>query len=112
MNLDTLSNVVFGDSDGLREMLFENAVQHQTFANQLADTGILIPRFPIADADIEDLDDWLWAHSVEHNALAEQLGLENPFDLFDTDWNQEDDFYEWLQGHLSVHQSIINRLGL
>jgi len=32
--------------------------------------------------------------------------------LFDTDWNQEDDFYEWLQGHLSIHQSIINRLGL
>jgi hypothetical protein len=51
-------------------------------------------------------------HFVEHDALANRLSLENPFDLFDTDWNQEDDFYEWIQGHLLIHQAIINRLGL
>jgi hypothetical protein len=66
----------------------------------------------MGDADLDDLDDWLWSHYQEHEALANRLSLENPFDLFDTDWNQEDDFYEWLQGHLSIHQSIINRLGL
>ena len=112
MNLDNLSNVVFGDADGLREMIFENAQQHRTFYIQLLDQDIVIPQYPLADADLDDLDDWLWSHYQEHEVLANRLSLENPFDLFDTDWNQEDDFYEWLQGHLSVHQSIINRLGL
>jgi hypothetical protein len=112
MNLDNLSNVVFGDTDGLREMLFENAMQHQLFFNTLQDSGILIPHYPLADADFDELDDWLLNHFVEHDALANRLSLENPFDLFDTDWNQEDDFYEWIQGHLLIHQAIINRLGL
>lgn len=112
MNLDNLSNVVFGDSDGLREMIFENAQQHRTFYIQLLDQDIVIPQYPLADADLDDLDEWLWSHYQEHEALANRLSLENPFDLFDTDWNQEDDFYEWLQGHLSIHQTIINRLGL
>jgi hypothetical protein len=93
-------------------MIFENAQQHQTFFIQLLDQDIIIPKYPLGDADLDDLDDWLWSHYQEHEALANRLSLENPFDLFDTDWNQEDDFYEWLQGHLSVHQSIINRLGL
>ena len=74
--------------------------------------GWAIRQPALADADLDDLDEWLWSHYQEHEALANRLSLENPFDLFDTDWNQEDDFYEWLQGHLSIHQTIINRLGL
>ena len=39
------------------------------------------------------------AHQVEHQAFASLLGLENPFNLLDTDWNVESDFYDWLNQH-------------
>jgi len=112
MNLESLSNVEFGDTDRLRVMIFENAQQHRTFFLQLLDQDIIIPQYPLGDADLDDLDDWLWSHYQEHEALANRLSLENPFDIFDTDWNQEDDFYEGLQGHLIIHQEIVSRLGL
>jgi hypothetical protein len=39
------------------------------------------------------------------------LDLDNPFNLLDTDWNQEDDFYDWIQQHLLIHEQIARALG-
>ena len=60
--------------------------------------------------DIEDLDDWLAIHQVEHQVFASILDLDNPFNLLDTDWNQEDDFYDWIQQHLLIHEQIARAL--
>jgi hypothetical protein len=112
MNMDDLSYVEFGDVDGLGVMLFENGVQHKLFYEQLADKGILIPQYPIIDADPENLDDWLFVHNQEHERLASQLNLDNPFQLINADWQVEDDFYDWIGVHLSIHQQIVKVLGL
>jgi len=112
MNMDDLSYVEFGDVDGLGVMLFENGVQHKLFYEQLADKGILIPQYPIIDADPENLDDWLFVHNQEHERLANQLNLDNPFQLINADWQVEDDFYDWIGVHLSIHQQIAKVLGL
>jgi hypothetical protein len=112
MNMDDLSYVEFGDVDGLGVMLFENGVQHKLFYEQLADKGILIPQYPIIDADPENLDDWLFVHNQEHERLASQLNLDNPFQLINADWQVENDFYDWIGVHLSIHQQIVKVLGL
>jgi hypothetical protein len=110
--MDDLSYVEFGDVDGLGLLLFENGVQHRLFYEQLADKGILIPQYPLIDADPDNLDDWLFVHNQEHERLASQLNLDNPFQLINADWNVEDDFYDWIGVHLSIHQQIVKVLGL
>jgi hypothetical protein len=32
--------------------------------------------------------------------------------MLDTDWNVEEDFYDWLNEHYNVHTRIANALGL
>ena len=112
MDMDNLSYVEFGDVDGLGVMLFENGVQHKLFYEQLADRGILIPQYPLIDADPDNLDDWLFVHNQEHERLASQLNLDNPFQLINADWQVEDDFYDWIGVHLSIHEQIVKVLGL
>jgi len=112
MDMDNLSYVEFGDVDGLGVMLFENGVQHKLFYEQLADKGILIPQYPLIDADPDNLDDWLFVHNQEHERLASQLNLDNPFQLINADWQVENDFYDWIGVHLSIHQQIVKVLGL
>ena len=112
MNMDDLSMVEFGDVDGLGVLLFENGVQHKLFYEQLADRGILIPQYPLIDADPDNLDDWLFVHNQEHERLASQLNLDNPFQLINADWQVEDDFYDWIGVHLSIHEQIVKVLGL
>jgi hypothetical protein len=110
--MDDLSYVEFGDVDGLGVMLFENGVQHKLFYEQLADKSILIPQYPLIDADPDNLDDWLFVHNQEHERLASQLNLDNPFQLINADWQVEDDFYDWIGVHLSIHQQIVKVLKL
>ena len=93
-------------------MLFENGLEHKLFWETFADNGFLLPAYPLIDVDIDNLDDWLQVHQVEHQAFASSLGLDNPFNLLDTDWNKESDFYDWLASHLYIHQLIASRLGL
>ena len=112
MNMETLSYVKFGDKDGLGEFLFENGVQHQLFYEILADQGILILKYPLTDADPQNLDDWLFVHNQEHQRLASVLNLDNPFQLIDSDWNVEEDFYDWIGVHLSIYEQIIKVLNL
>ena len=112
MNFDALSIVKFGDSEGLSDFLFENGTQHYVFQEKLMQAGYSVPVFPIIDADPNNLDDWLLAHQVEHQAFAGLLGLNNPFNMLDVDFNNESDFYDWIATHLYVHQQIVAALGI
>jgi len=112
MNMDTLSIVQFGDKESLGEFLFENGTQHLLFWDTFADQGISYAKFPITDANVDNLDDWLLAHQVEHQALAGLLGLDNPFNMLDVDFQKEEEFYDWIGLHLTIHQQIAAALGL
>lgn len=112
MNFEALAMVKYGDKDSLGEFLFENGLQHKLFQETFMDSGFSVPIFPIVDANIDNLDDWLQAHQVEHQAFASYLGLNNPFNLLDTDWNVEEDFYDWLATHQYIHEQIAQSLNL
>jgi len=51
-------------------------------------------------------------HNQEHVSLANLLGLDNPFQLLDSDWNVEEDFYDWIGVHQTIHQQIAAALGV
>lgn len=104
--------VRFGDRDSLGEFLFENGLQHHLFRDTFFDQGIAVPAYPITDANVDNLDDWLLAHQAEHQAFSGILGLENPFNMLDVNWNKEDQFYDWLSTHYLVHQQIAAALRL
>jgi len=112
MNMDALSIVRHGDIDSLNGFIFENGIQHKTFAEALMDQDIVIPRFPIMDANPNDLEDWLLTHQVEHQAMAGALNLSDPINLLDTNWNNEESFYDWISTHLYLHQQILAALGI
>lgn len=112
MNLDALSMVKFGDEDSLKGFMFENGIQHQTFAETIGRTGTTYSVFPLLDANVNDLEDWLLSHQVEHQAIAQTLNLSNPVNLMDSNWNDENSFYDWLSTHLDIHQQIISALGI
>jgi hypothetical protein len=112
MDFETLATVKFGDIDSLGEFLFENGTQHKLFQETFMDQGISVPVYPITDASVDNLDDWLLAHQVEHQAFATLLNLNNPFNLLDVDFNNEEDFYDWIASHLYIHQQIAAGLGL
>ena len=110
--METLSICKFGDKESLGEFLFENGVQHKLFQQTLQRSGINVPIFPIIDADTNNLDDWLLAHQVEHQAFAKILNLNNPFNMLDVDFNNESDFYDWVASHLYIHQQIAAKLNV
>lgn len=110
--MQDLSYVKFGDRDGLGTFLFENAQQHKLFYEILADKGLLVQQYPLADADPANLDDWLYVHNQEHQRIASLLNLDNPFQLLDADWKVEDDFYDWVGVHQTIHEQIVSVLGV
>jgi hypothetical protein len=112
VNFDTLSAVEYGNDDALQEFLFENGLQHKLFQETFMDAGVTVPVYPLMDAQVSNLDDWLLAHQVEHQSFAGLLGLNNPFNMLDVDFNNESDFYDWLASHLYIHQQIAATLGL
>jgi hypothetical protein len=112
MDFDALSYVKFGDKESLGVFSFENGLQHRLFRDTLLDAGVEVPGFPIIDINTDNLDDWLLAHQVEHQAFAGLLGLNNPFNMLDVDFNNESDFYDWLASHLYIHEQIAASLGL
>ena len=112
MNMNTLSIVEYGNNDSLGEFLFENGLQHKLFQEVFMDSGISVPVYPIIDAQTDNLDDWLLAHQVEHQAFAGLLGLNNPFNMLDVDFNNESDFYDWIASHLYIHEQIVASLGI
>lgn len=109
--MDALQVVKFGDTESLNVFLFENGVQHKLYWEQLTDNGIVIPKFPVTDADPANLDDWLQTHQVEHQGFADALNLDNPFNLLDVDFNVEVDFYDWISTHYLIHVQIAQSLG-
>jgi len=112
MDFQTLSIVKFGDVESLNDFLLVNGDQHKLFRETFLDQGILVPAFPISDANPDNLDDWLLAHQVEHQAFANLLNLSNPFNMLDVDFNVEEDFYDWIASHLYIHEQIASALKL
>jgi hypothetical protein len=112
MDMSTLSEVTYGDKESLDRFLFENQLQHTLFHQGLFQQGLVCPAYPLTDVDPDNFDDWLQSHQVEHQFMANALGLSNPFNMLDADFRKEADFYDWLNNHYTIHSEIAASLGL
>lgn len=110
--MNDLSSVQWNDEEGLQIFLMENALQHQLFRSTLGTKGFPTPSFNLFDLQIENIDDWMLPHQNEHEAYAEILGLDNPINLLDMNWNDETQFYDWMADHYYIHTAIAASLGL
>ncbi len=112
MNMNDLSSVQWNDSEGLQIFLMDNALQHQLFRTTLATQGLVTPSFNLFDLQIENIDDWMLPHQNEHEAFAQLLGLQNPINLLDMNWNDENQFYDWISDHYFAHVAVAAALGV
>lgn len=112
MDFNRLSDVKFGDREALNDFLFENEQQHLAFRIAMFQRGATPPAFPLADIDVDNIDDFLLNHQVEHQFYSNVLGLENPFNMLDADWRKENDFYDWISQHYLIHAQIAQALGI
>ena len=112
MNMNDLNSVEWGDTEGLQVFLLENALQHQRFKTTLINAGFKPPSFNIFDIDIENIDDWMLPHQNEHQFFSSVLGLSNPISLLDLNWNNEEQFYDFVSDHYFVHQAVAAALGV
>lgn len=113
MDMAALTICTFGDIASLNEMVFENSMQHIKFSQAIVNQFGAIPKsYPIMDINPDNLDDWIQDHYQLHKSEDTLLGLNTPFNLLDTDWNKESDFYEWVSSHAASHAQRIAILGL
>ena len=112
MNMNDLNSVEWGDTEGLQIFLLENALQHTLFKTTLSLQNKKVPSFNLFDVQIENIDDWLLPHQDEHQVFASYLGLSNPINLLDMNWNNENQFYDWVSDHYQIHESIAKALGV
>lgn len=111
MNMQDLNSVEWGDEEGLQVFLFENSLQHQLFKNTFVMQGLKTPSYNLFDLQIENIDDWMLPHQDEHQFFSSALGLQNPINLLDMNWNDEGQFYDWVADHYFIHASIAAALG-
>lgn len=110
MNMNDLNSVEWGDAEGLQVFLLENALQHDFFKRSFLERGLKPPSFNLFDIDIDNIDDWSLPHQNEHQFFSSVLGLGNPISLLDSNWNNEEQFYNFLSDHYFVHLSIASAL--
>ena len=112
MNMLALNQVEYGDNESLQTFLLENALQHTRFKAVLAQQGIGTPSFNLFDLETSNIDDWMLPHQNEHQAFAQALGLQNPINLLDMNWNDENQFYDWISDHYFAHVAVAAALGV
>lgn len=107
-----LNQVEYGNNESLQSFLLENALQHTRFKTVLAENGLVTPSFNLFDLQTDNIDDWMLPHQNEHQAFAQLLGLQNPINLLDMNWNDENQFYDWISDHYFAHVAVANALGV
>lgn len=112
MNMNDLNSVEWGDNEGLQVFLLENALQHDRFKKAFIAKGITPPSFNLFDIDIDNIDDWMLPHQNEHQFFSSALGLSNPIGLLDMNWNNEEQFYDFMNDHYYVHVAVATALGI
>ena len=112
MNMLELNQVEYGNNESLQTFLLENALQHTRFKAILAQKGRSTPSFNLFDLDTTNIDDWMLPHQNEHEAFAQLLGLQNPINLLDMNWNDENQFYDWISDHYFAHVAVAAALGV
>jgi hypothetical protein len=110
--LDITSNNPF-DEDSFVDFLGVNELSHQTINEFMQRKGLKPTILPL-NSDPRVNQQWLQDHWVQHQNefLLLGLGIDNLPDLSVVDFNDEEQYLDWMQQHASVHDYVNSVLGI
>lgn len=110
MNL--FNNLPPNDKQGLNSFFMYNAIMHDKIAATLAQKGIGIQSFPLAD--VGNIQDWLRTHAQVHVNEFAQLGLTGMSldDMDSVDMEDAGQLHDWMQIHSGAHDLVNLALGI
>lgn len=134
MNIDLASATEYGDAQGLRQFMLDHRFVHaQTAFAVVTQFNVSLPSIGLSSSAAEDawialmeagqrgehqvtplaLTDWLNLHSQLHQYEYEVIApsISAP-DLSTVDFSKADQFYDWMQAHQQIHDSISQALGI
>lgn len=133
MNLDIASQIEFGDAEGLRAFALTHRFVHLQTALVFATTNnIVIPSGGLWGQAYEDawitqmlasiegenigipppIADWLRQHAQLHQDEYTGLQIGDAPDLSNVDFGKPSQFYEWMDAHRLIHETVQNILGI
>lgn len=110
MNIDLQSQLTFGDKQSMLIFLGDHAFAHDTIADTIADADYPTVKFPLVE--IGNIADWIQYHAAEHDSINTALNIGSPPDLRDVNFDDEQQFYDWMLNHRLLHDVINSTLGI
>jgi hypothetical protein len=115
MALFVHDQVVFGDAAGFGVWRLEHAYEHTQFVQLLAQRSppVLFPDYPFFDwFDNKGFQTtWLDTHDSIHGLLRQVTGV-GGISLDDVDFDQAQQWYDWMGAHATEHAQLRNALGI
>jgi hypothetical protein len=128
MSIDLVSQMSFGDAMALRDWMFVHRLEHNRFAQVLANRGVApvpggvdspsateawIRMMQDPESPIErSVIDWLQTHNTLHQSEFDALGFGQAPDIEDVDFRDASQFYDWMFAHTLIHDQVAASLGL
>jgi hypothetical protein len=109
--LDIYAQTSFKDKIGISQFLQAHQSRHSSYCQAAQRKGL-----SFADSDFTEYpdDDWFDRHYAIHiqlTTLVQPTPTLNIQTLADYTWDDEDDFYTWMQAHCLIHQQIDQYFG-
>jgi hypothetical protein len=111
MDMTVYTHMPFNDADSMKIFLLANSLAHSQVAGLLEQRGKSITVYPIDDIGNDPIV-WLSNHATMHLMEFNQIGLTGLPDLEDVDFKDEQQFYDWMELHGLVHQTVNQALAI
>lgn len=111
MDMSIFNLAPHGNAVSMQEFVLENALSHSQISERIAKGGVILPAFPISTLG-ENQQEWLTNHFMMHQAEFQQIGLTGLPQLDQVDFDDEMQYYDWMEMHALVHNAVNQALGI
>src|SRR5215469_13521978 len=116
MALFVHDQAIFGDAAGFGIWRLEHAYEHTQFVQVLAARSppLLLSDYPFLDwHDNKGFQTtWLDTHSRTHDFLRQVTGVGGYDELADVNFDEPQQWYDWMGGHSQEHRDLRSALGI
>jgi len=108
--------------DEVRRWSFAHMANHRDIVRRVYETSTPVPPattppptsltiFPLDPLDPDNLDQWLYQHSIMHIQMDAVLGIDG-YNLLDLDWRDPEQLREWISFNSDEHVIASRLLGI
>ena len=109
-------------ADEVKRWSFAHMANHRDIIRRIYETTTPVPPattpppislnpYPLDPFDPDNLDQWLYQHSVMHVEMDAVLGIAG-YNLLDLDWRDPDQLREWISFNSDEHVQASRLLGI